>query len=230
MSKRRRTLIEKYEISKIDILVYEFLKTLLGKNKAFKFISKYSKWKYGKKDNLSRFYCENYFNFPVGKYSYGWKPLLKFSTFYLDSIGAFCSIAAGVSVAEGQHPTNYITTSPIAYNPDFKMAKEFKQELQAVKLVIGNDVWIGANAILFSGIKIGNGAIIGAGAVVNKDVPDYAIVAGVPAKIIRYRFNNDVIDSIKQSKWWEWEDKKIREIFDLLPNPEKFIVQCKGEV
>ena len=124
-----------------------------------------------------------------------------------------------------------VTTHPISYDPSFGMAKEYNKEARALvkQSIIGNDVWIGTNAILFPGIKIGNGAIIGAGAVVNKDVPDYAIVAGIPAKIIRYRFDNEIIEGLNQIKWWEWPDDKIKDNLDLLHNPNKFLEKFKGQ-
>ncbi|WP_281040324.1 MULTISPECIES: CatB-related O-acetyltransferase [unclassified Mesorhizobium] len=83
-------------------------------------------------------------------------------------------------------------------------------------IVVGHDVWIGARAIIMSGVTIGNGAVIGAGSVVTKDVPPYAIVAGSPARIIRYRFSPDVVDRIQASEWWTWSDERIRDQIKLL--------------
>ena len=83
------------------------------------------------------------------------------------------------------------------------------------KVIIKNDVWIGANSVIMPNITIGNGAIIGAGAVVTKDVPDYAIVAGVPAKIIKYRFSQDIIDRLLILQWWNMDPKVIKKHIDL---------------
>ncbi len=231
MKKRKRELMARYSMSSFDIFVYEFFKILLGMDRAYRYISKISKWKYGKKDNLSRFCVEYYYHVAVGKYTYGWEQL-KHHSIYLESIGSFCSIAFDVNIAEGTHPISYVTTSPIAYDPAFGMAKTYNKDVLALthKAIIGNDVWIGRNAVILSGVKIGNGAIIGAGAVVIKDVPDYAIVGGVPAKIIRYRFTPEIIETLNKIKWWEWSDEKIISNLNLLSNPEKFIEKFKDSL
>lgn len=75
---------------------------------------------------------------------------------------------------------------------------------------MGNDVWVGCNSVLISGVKVGDGAIIGAGAVVTKDIPPYAIVVGVPARVIKYRFDEEVRERLLQIKWWNWDDEKIK--------------------
>jgi acetyltransferase-like isoleucine patch superfamily enzyme len=121
-------------------------------------------------------------------------------------IGKFCSIGPGAIIGGlGSHPTNWISTHPAFYSPlcqagiTFSPTSRFK-ELN--RTIIGNDVWIGARVIVLDGIKVGDGAIIAAGAVVTRDVPAYSIVAGVPAKIIRYRFTEDVINIMLEWKWW----------------------------
>lgn len=84
--------------------------------------------------------------------------------------------------------------------------------------VIGNDVWIGRGATIMPGVKIGNGAVIGSMAVVAKDVPDYAIVAGNPARIIRYRFDQETIDFLNDLEWWDFSDEQIDEAIPFLTN------------
>ncbi|MBP0903726.1 CatB-related O-acetyltransferase [Mariniflexile gromovii] len=151
-------------------------------------------------------------NSTLGKFSY----INDFSAINNAEIGKFCSIGPSVKVGYGTHPVNFLSTSPIFYSskPMFGIAltKEEKYK-QNGKTTIGNDVWIGANVFLIDGVTIGNGSIIAAGAVVTKDVPDYAIVGGVPAKIIKYRFVNDKIKEIQKLNWWdkdlEWLKKNV---------------------
>lgn len=97
--------------------------------------------------------------------------------------------------------------------------------------VVGNDVWIGARALIMSGVNIGNGAVVAAGSVVTKDVPPYAIVGGNPAKIIRYRFDASVIDKLQQIAWWDWPDDKIQaELPSLLSEPDAFLTRHLPEL
>lgn len=123
------------------------------------------------------------------------------------SIGSYCSISRDVLCGLGDHPLNGFSTSPLFYRKDntFKLEvvqsnSEFKEYKQ---IVIGNDVWIGARAIIKDGVTIGHGAVIAAGAVVTKDVPAYAIVAGVPARVIRYRTSEDKIKKLLNTEWWD---------------------------
>ncbi|MGL9729055.1 virginiamycin A acetyltransferase [Enterococcus sp. DIV0756] len=85
-------------------------------------------------------------------------------------------------------------------------------------IIIGNDVWIGYEATILSGVTIGDGAIIGAKAVVTKDVPAYSVVGGVPAKKIKHRFDSETIQKLQQLKWWDWPDEKIRQAIPYLKN------------
>ncbi|QVY67531.1 CatB-related O-acetyltransferase [Polaribacter sp. Q13] len=138
--------------------------------------------------------------------------------FYSDihsiNIGSFCSIARNVSFQEFSHYSDRITTHLILKHV-FKQQK--KDTFSKGPIQVGNDVWIGAHSVILSGVKIGNGAIIGSNSVVNKDVPPYAIVAGSPAKIIKYRFDDDVIRLLEDMKWWDWDIEKIlknEQLFD----------------
>lgn len=120
-------------------------------------------------------------------------------------IGKYCSIASKVSIGVDAHPTDWLSTSPIQYNGSVRIFEKIKTRLsynRNMNTNIGNDVWIGANAIIKKCI------IIGAGAVVDKNVSPYSIVGGVPAKIIRFRFSPDVIEELLKIKWW---NKSINE-------------------
>jgi len=130
-------------------------------------------------------------------------------------IGKYCSIAENVVIlGGGNHNYINITTHPF---------KTFKNESLNVKdlntsrktTVIGNDVWIGMNALILGGVTIGDGTVIGAGSVVTKDVPPYVIVAGNPAKIIKYRFTDEQIKHLLEIKWWDWPDEQIEKNIDM---------------
>jgi virginiamycin A acetyltransferase len=138
-------------------------------------------------------------NVVIGKHSYVNSGLI----FSNVSIGRYCSIGYNVLIGPAEHSTSCLTTHPIAQNENF-YKKKFAQ-----KTIIGNDVWVGANSIIKRGIKIADGAIIGAGAVVLNGVPPYSIVAGVPARIIRYRFSEEIVKKLLLLKWWECDEASL---------------------
>ncbi|RNI35210.1 antibiotic acetyltransferase [Hanamia caeni] len=145
----------------------------------------------------------------VGRYSY----VADHCWIIKAEIGNFCSIASNVMIGGGSHPVNFVSTSPVFYSRNNILNKCFAevQFQEYVKTVIGNDVWIGSNAFVKGGITIGNGAIIGAHSVVTKDVEPYSIVAGNPARVIRKRFDDDVIKELEATKWWEYSDEKLQQ-------------------
>lgn len=121
-------------------------------------------------------------------------------------VGKFCSIANDVMIGLGTHPLDLFSTSPLFYRKHntfkIKLVQENLVFKEYTETVIENDVWIGARVTILDGVKIHNGALVAAGAVVTKDVPAYAIVAGVPAKIIKYRFDKVKIEYLLKTKWW----------------------------
>ncbi len=124
------------------------------------------------------------------------------------TVGRYCSIAADVHVFNRNHPMNFKSTHAFFFNPILKYTK--KDLVQYTPLEIGNDVWIGYGVIILPNVtKIGDGAVIGAGSVVNKNVPPFAVLVGHPAQVVRYRFSKETIERLLKEKWW---GKDIREI------------------
>lgn len=139
------------------------------------------------------------------------------SAIHNTQIGKYCSIGPEFKSGLGKHPTSFLSTSPIFYSSVNPLNLELNNEVsfnEYEPITIGNDVWIGTGVFISEGISVGDGAVIGAGAVVTKDVPPYAIVGGVPAKVIKYRFSNVIINHLLNIKWWEkdikWIEKNIK--------------------
>lgn len=128
-------------------------------------------------------------------------------------VGSFCSIGPNSIIGGlGSHPVHWISSHPAFYSTTKQCGTTFAKKNkfnESRHTTIGNDVWIGANAIIIDGVKIGDGAIIAAGAVVTKDIPPFAVAGGVPAKIIKYRFNQKVIEELLLWKWWSLPIEKI---------------------
>lgn len=145
----------------------------------------------------------------IGRYSY-----IGINTWIENAeIGQFCSIASDVYIGLASHTINFLSTSPLFTEKHNATGYSWTNKdivKHSKRTFIGNDVWIGYRALIKDGIHIGNGAIIGAGAVVTKDVPPYAIVAGVPASIIRYRFSNEIVEKLEQYKWWSLNTSDIK--------------------
>lgn len=143
-------------------------------------------------------------------------------------IGKFCSIAANTRINALEHPLDRATTHKVSYRPNeyfryLGVDQDFRRKRQARRVKIGHDVWIGHGAVVLPGISIGNGAVIGANAVVTRDVADFMIAAGVPAKILRPRFSAETAARIAAVAWWDWP---IARLFEAIPDMQSMdIVQ-----
>ncbi len=169
----------------------------------------------------------------IGKHSYGMPKL----DIYRGSestvrIGNFCSISKGVVIITGGiHPDDWVSTFPFRIRWDLPGAFEDGMPTTRGAVIIGSDVWIGTDVTILSGVTVGDGAIIASDAVVTRNVRPYAIVAGVPAREIRRRFDDETVDALLKIAWWNWDDDKIRAAVPLLSNNSigAFINQFKTD-
>lgn len=139
-------------------------------------------------------------------------------------IGRFSQIASGIHFVGDEHPS--VINKRLVANFPFgnKWAvKDYPLCQSKGMTIIGSDVWIGKNATILAEVKIGSGSIIGAGSVVTKDVPPYAIVVGNPARVVGHRFNSKIIKSLLKIKWWNWEDQQIRDALEDMKDVYKFV-------
>lgn len=188
-----------------------------------------------KKNKLSKFerqtkrFKERYPHYTIGNGSYGVPEVHDWNEHSTLKIGAFCSISAYVQIfLGGEHRIDWVTTSPL--NVMFKNKKISNHARSKGDVIIGNDVWICANAVILSGVTIGDGAIIGNSAIVTRDIEPYSIVAGNPAKHIKYRFTPYIIDELLKIQWWNWSEQIIRDNMHILLNTDidSFILQAKS--
>lgn len=210
------------KISKPFILKYKFSQSYIENSASVSLDSYLSKGvKILKNANLG--------NCKVDKFTY----IGVNSNFSNTIIGSYCSIGPDVICGLGTHPTNFVSTYPGFYSQKasgshwFGTTHDFQEQFQTV---IGSDVWIGARVIIRGGVTIGTGAIIGAGALITKDVPPYAIVGGIPASVLKYRFDLAIIASLLESKWWEKEERILSRLARYMNNPKLFLEQLENEV
>ena len=142
-------------------------------------------------------------------------------------IGKFVNIASYVRLNPGQHPMNSASQHHMLYRKEMfgfgEDNDDFFDWRKSKKVFIGNDVWIGHNVTIMGGVSVGNGAVIGSGAIVTKNLPPYSISVGNPAKVIRYRFNTDTINSLEQIKWWDWGYQKVKDNINEFDDIKNFI-------
>lgn len=157
----------------------------------------------------------------IGKYSY-----IGNNSFVSDTdIGSFTSISTDCYIGGTTHPIEWVSTSPVFHKWDNILKKNFaRHEFEIFKRTqIGNDVWIGNRVMIKAGVKVADGAVIGMGSIVTKDVGPYEIWAGNPARMIRKRFDDETVNALLEIRWWEWDDKRIGENAEFFTEPSKLI-------
>lgn len=172
-----------------------------------------------------------YWGVEVGLYTHG-GCFVPWMVDPLTTIGRYCSIAAGVRIVNHNHPLTFKSTSGLFFNPMFEVTDRWGIDFNP--LAIGNDVWIGANAVVMPEVdRIGDGAVIGAGAVVTRDVPAYAVVLGNPGRVVKYRFPDHVIAALQEEKWWEKDVEELGESLSeftrpyVLPTPDRLVIDLR---
>lgn len=157
----------------------------------------------------------------IGRYTY-----VGYQNFMVNvSIGSFCSIADRCSVGGAIHPMEYVSTSPVFHEGRNILHKNFSKHpvSETLRTVIENDVWIGQGVFIKAGVHIGTGAVVGMGSVITHDIGPYEIWAGNPARLIRKRFDNKMIQQLLDSKWWELGDDELSVYAKYFNEPEKFL-------
>lgn len=172
---------------------------------------------------MRNWYEKNY-GVKIGRYTYGyWGNEISSGT----CIGSFCSIATNVKIGLMNHPVKFVSSHPFLYYQSRGFIAENIDIEQKMPPVIEDDVWIGSNAVILPGVTVGRGAVVGAGSVVTKDVKPYSIVGGVPAKHIKFRFEENIRESLCLIDWPSWNEEKIRANIGTFYDVKKFISRFK---
>ena len=172
-----------------------------------------------------------YAKYKIGQWSYGTPEVYSWGEGAHLIIGKYCSIAAGVKIyLGGEHRTDWVTTYPFNVIDSASRTIPGHPKTKG-NVVVENDVWIGNEAVILSGVTLGNGCVVGARSVVTKSVPPYTIVAGNPAKVIRTRFSEAVVRELLEIAWWEWPDDKVRSAIPHLLSTDivDFITYAKSQ-
>lgn len=204
-------------------IVTDYFKTFFSKKRYLKNTSLFSIW-----DKNSVIALKTYLalgvritNSSIGEYT----RIRHFCTIHFCKIGKYSAIGKNVKLGVAQHPLNLISTNVIFYQKNKIHNKWVKPiTFEAYQPIsIGNDVWIGEGAMVMGGVTIGNGSVVASRSVVTKDVPPYSIVGGVPAKVIKFRFDKEIIAILESSKWWDFSDEEIDKIIKVftISNPTK---------
>jgi acetyltransferase-like isoleucine patch superfamily enzyme len=162
----------------------------------------------------------------IGRYTY----IGHYTTVINTVIGSFTSIADNCLIGPSTHPVDWVSTSPVFHSGKNVLSKNFSEHkfVTTIKTIIGNDVWIGSNVLIKSGVEIGNGAIIGMGSVVTKNVGEFEIWAGNPAKFIRSRFTEKQVDQLSKLKWWDLKEIDLKEVAFLFNDVNQLIKYMEG--
>lgn len=172
---------------------------------------------------------ERYPQYSIGRGTYGDLSVFSWGEGSTLEVGNYASIAAGVKVfLGGDHRIDWVTTFP--FNVLWESSRHYEGHPKTKgDVLIGNDVWIGTEALIFSGVTIGDGAVIGARAVVTRDVAPYAVVVGNPAKVVKFRFDEETIERLLALKWWDWSGAQIERAMPEMLNQEIALFLEKAE-
>jgi len=212
-----------------DNYVYKFARIRETTLKEGASVGDFSKVDYsciGEKVRIDRF--NHIYKSNIDRYSYtGMNSVIMCST-----IGKFCSISWGVTIGGAEHDYKKVTTHSFLYNDFYNLKPNdyIAYDRFSKKCELGNDVWIGCNSTILRGVKISNGAVIGANSLVNIDIPSYSIAVGNPAKIVKFRFNDEIIELLEKLQWWNWSEEKIRNnfsFFEKIPTKEDIILMME---